>query len=702
MEFTMYRQASKVRDTGQIIYKGEDARPYVGDNVFLVADGLGGASAIRHLKFNQNLFYEDKLLPILFHEMPMYDEHILQSHLDFVPYVIKSFEEFTSIRHCYTDNIYNIKKSGYFASRIASAVFLHQVFFEKYFNEEMQLGIENGKIFDDYHASEDKEAFLRAVSGVITRKMQGELQKIAHNANFIYESPYTGLALLGTTLCATIHREKNDYVEALYFVAGDSRPYVWDTKGLHQVVADQEGSDGGMTNYIKANEDATFTIECKYMQFEKPCILFNATDGCFDSASFISQMSFEKLLLETIVGSQNMAEVGFALEKTFSDYGKHDDSSTMALRTFGYSSYEHLKEAAQLRLSIIQREFIDKMPDLLEMDYSGQLEALCDECPLDLKNLRRELIEIPAVMEYCSEKVELEGLEEYQREKDIILATVAEKKMQLKQLDLQIRRSVQNNLIFFERWFKLGYAQKELTKVLQLKQQYEEQVHRYEDAVKEYKQFAERNFFDLMNGLAGLEEKKRTETWSFDDICLERLLEAKEMACDIYGFFKSLKGNKNEIVAMARKAKKQYYKYNANCARFDKKEMQIIFSNLTCESLDLEQVGLFSEDARLLNEVLEQRKRLLEEMDALETVELANVVKQFAPKYWSKNCEAIMLEIVHNGIISLPVEMVERIKNYMEVYQEQIASCKEKAEQQKGIFDKYDSDYYILLQGEKE
>ena len=61
-----------------------------------------------------------------------------------------------------------------------------------------------------------------------------------------------------------------------------------------------------------------------------------------------------------------------------------------------------------------------------------------------------------------------------------------------------------------------------------------------------------------------------------------------------------------------------------------------------------------------------------------------------------------MLEIVHNGIISLPVEMVERIKNYMEVYQEQIASCKEKAEQQKGIFDKYDSDYYILLQGEKE
>ena len=109
MQFTIYRQASKVRNNGQVIYKGEDARPYVGNNVLLVADGLGGASAIRHLKFNQDLFYEDKLIPILFNGMPMYDKQILQSHPDFIPYVIKSFEEFTSIRDCYTDNIYNIK-----------------------------------------------------------------------------------------------------------------------------------------------------------------------------------------------------------------------------------------------------------------------------------------------------------------------------------------------------------------------------------------------------------------------------------------------------------------------------------------------------------------------------------------------------------------------------------------------------------------
>ena len=65
MKLTVYRQSSKQRPDGQIIYKGEDARPYVGDNVLFVADGLGGASAIRHQKFKPELFDEDKILAVL-------------------------------------------------------------------------------------------------------------------------------------------------------------------------------------------------------------------------------------------------------------------------------------------------------------------------------------------------------------------------------------------------------------------------------------------------------------------------------------------------------------------------------------------------------------------------------------------------------------------------------------------------------------
>lgn len=36
MELTVYRQSSKQRPDGTIVYKGEDARPFVDDQIFLL------------------------------------------------------------------------------------------------------------------------------------------------------------------------------------------------------------------------------------------------------------------------------------------------------------------------------------------------------------------------------------------------------------------------------------------------------------------------------------------------------------------------------------------------------------------------------------------------------------------------------------------------------------------------------------------
>ena len=69
MELTVYRQASKQRDDGTIVYKGEDALPYVDDKIFFVADGLGGAAAIRHQKIVPELFEKDKLMDTLFKDV---------------------------------------------------------------------------------------------------------------------------------------------------------------------------------------------------------------------------------------------------------------------------------------------------------------------------------------------------------------------------------------------------------------------------------------------------------------------------------------------------------------------------------------------------------------------------------------------------------------------------------------------------------
>jgi len=62
MKLTVYRQSSKTRPDGKVVYKGEDALPYIDEQIFFVADGLGGAAAIRHQKIKQELSAELKEL----------------------------------------------------------------------------------------------------------------------------------------------------------------------------------------------------------------------------------------------------------------------------------------------------------------------------------------------------------------------------------------------------------------------------------------------------------------------------------------------------------------------------------------------------------------------------------------------------------------------------------------------------------------
>ena len=66
MELTVYRQSSKVRPDGTIVYKGEDALPYADGQLLIVADGLGGAAAIRHTSIDSRLFDEETLPDTLF------------------------------------------------------------------------------------------------------------------------------------------------------------------------------------------------------------------------------------------------------------------------------------------------------------------------------------------------------------------------------------------------------------------------------------------------------------------------------------------------------------------------------------------------------------------------------------------------------------------------------------------------------------
>ncbi|MBQ7563288.1 MAG: hypothetical protein IJT16_04785 [Lachnospiraceae bacterium] len=335
------------------------------DKVILVADGLGGAAAIRHQKITPELFDPERIAEVLF---PDFCGEACNP--EFVRYVEDSFFELFAVKDCYTDNINNIKKSGYFASRLVAAILLYTVLYKEslYSADNLIEGLA-------LKTGEEKDRLLKEAGEFFKGTIQDELRKCAKRANLIYESAYSGLALLGTTLCMTMFREKDGTVQAVCLTAGDSRPYMWNEKeGLCQLLPDEEGPDGGMTNYILANEDADFSVRCDYFEFAKPCILFNASDGCFDSGYFLSPMAFEKLILDTALESGSPEEMGGRLAEIFREYGRHDDSSTIAMRMFGYESFEALKESAGKRFSALEEVYLSKLPGLIEEDYRKVIE----------------------------------------------------------------------------------------------------------------------------------------------------------------------------------------------------------------------------------------------------------------------------------------------------------------------------------------
>lgn len=370
MELTVYRQASKTRPDGTVVYKGEDARPFVDEHFMLVADGLGGAAAIRHQNIKPELFESDKLIDTFFAGVYEYENY---SDERFARYLKDSFFELFAVKDCYTDNVNNIKKSGYFASRIVAAILFLNVLCNPKFSADTLL---------DHLATIDQEEMRKELADKIGESyaeiIGRDLKKVAANANLIYESSYSGLALLGTTLCATMYTEEGSSVRAMYLMAGDSRPYVWTAEeGLCQVLADEEGADGGMTNYIKANEDAAFSINCVYKEFDQPCVLFNASDGCFDSGYFLSPMTYEKVILEKALASESPEEMGKLLEEFFLEYGRHDDSSTMAMKFFGYADFAAFKDAAAKRLKDMEERYFSCLEGLLERDYAAEYEEAC-------------------------------------------------------------------------------------------------------------------------------------------------------------------------------------------------------------------------------------------------------------------------------------------------------------------------------------
>ena len=699
MDFTVYRQASKVRPDGTVVYKGEDALPYTDSQLYMVADGLGGAAAIRHTKFLPELFDEEKTPAVLFGDV--YED---ASEGDFADYVRRSFAELYAVKDCYTDNVNNIKKSGYFASRIVTAAMLHEV---------SEKGADY--FFAQLEDAPDRQAALDDMGSFFAGRIREVLCKAAESANIIYESSYAGMALLGTTLTAGIVREKDGCAEVIMVTAGDSRPYVWTpAEGLRQLVADEERSDGGMTNYIKANEGESFTIDCHYFSFKTPCVLLSASDGCFDSSAFLSPMAFEKLILESIVSANDIGDAGKALEEFFLDHGRHDDSSTMAVKIFGFSDMAALKKAAEERLGVIKNSFLNKLDGLLTNDFIGMLSSGDDAQTKLIKTVAAEVGDAPEIKDYCQDQVRDGVMAKADTiENDEIKSVKASADVQKKLL----RSFIADNLKKFA-WSEDG-ACRDMYEELECGELYEwaektfsadtsadpgELMERIntQSADTAVLKTAARKLADMLSAAAeDMESFAPSGGYEIpDSINDTAIAEAKEL-------METFSGKAEGICSNAREISDSFEEYTAANHEADEEKPEL--ADIICGLFISGNISsYFSEDMPLIGCTFSDMENIAdivrsadERISELRTEAVENEIASQAGKFWNSHA-AEMIVNIQKGAGDYPDSVKNIIAESIDRNDDSDERLDDDAKLQKELFDEYYNGYSSIMRGESK
>lgn len=694
MELTVYRQSSKIRPDGTVVYKGEDARPYVDGQVFFVADGLGGAASIRHQKVDPALFDEEKLLDALF--AGVYDNYGDEA---FAAYVKASFFELFAVKNCYTDNINNIKKSGYFASRIVTAILLHEMQYNRAYSAE--------HIFATLASCADegaRNAYLASLGHDFRDLIQEKIRQIARNANLVYESAYSGLALLGSTICATIYMEHDAFVEAIYLTAGDSRPYVWsEGDGLCQVLPDQEGKDGGMTNYIKANDGASFDIRCNYFRFDKPCILFNATDGCFDSGRFLSQLAFEKLLAESALASENTEQMGEYLTSFFAEYGRHDDSSTIAMKMFGYETFADLRASLARRLDVLQSTYFDKMSDLLDMDYDAAYSENDRAMAGRLTSLKDKFASEEGVRAYCLRDLMAGKYAPYtERIREVDEKIAAEKR----RIDVVSRRISDSVAAYYSRYLPLlhrqdGYLDENgLARI-------ESAERKWRETGDEYLAFVgrlQREFGDraealskVMDAICGIGIPASFD--DFDGVALQMPVGNGKMMNELFDFIDGLRTQKSDIVRRLIAQKQDFLFRNAKLAERHPEDVAAICSMIVSGEIPVADAPVPDDEKVKLTAALAEMAEAYDRIKEMETADKERIANEACREYWDSHYTEIIPALIAEDAFAIREDLVSEAGAILDGAAAEHESMREKRDLQRTLFGQYEQGYSKYIGG---
>lgn len=223
-----------------------------------------------------------------------------------------------------------------------------------------------------YFEEGEKERFLKKGRGEqLKQRLDRELQQ------------YRAMGQAESVLCGSMSKEfpstlaavvvesggrKENEVEAEVFWSGDSRIYLIDQGGLHQLTTDDLPNpdamvnlreDAGMLNVVSASHP--YNIHEKIVGMKLPAILLAATDGCFGYLP--TPMEFEKLLLRTLEFSESIAEWEANIDHAIGEIS--GDDYTLCAFCIGFGSFQKMKESFRKRRKRMEEQyhFSEKMTE---------------------------------------------------------------------------------------------------------------------------------------------------------------------------------------------------------------------------------------------------------------------------------------------------------------------------------------------------
>ncbi len=320
------------------VLKNEDAMPFIGDDLLVAADGLGGAgSAVHAIDRAKHPDMRSEIFSGAFGDLPQISSGLL-----------RYFEELIEPMADEKDDT-----SALWASRIAIARCVYA----------LTEGGFKGAALDDKKVRADLAEF-------IAKGLHGAVEKFG-----LENGKYDDQLLLPTTLAFIRFTEGENSVIAEAVWAGDSRLYALTPSGLKLLSVDDEDDSGAITNLFYADNPK---VRLNYIHHEigKPCILMAVSDGIFDPFVPHEHLGVEHTLLSAISQSGTAEELADNLRGFFD--GVHGDDATMAFVSFGFDGIADIKKTLEQRteriLSIRQKQA--EMHSALEvMDLSEEEAA---------------------------------------------------------------------------------------------------------------------------------------------------------------------------------------------------------------------------------------------------------------------------------------------------------------------------------------